>query len=322
MKQLMAQLNSRMVLSNVQSLLYISSRNYSINYKCSLDQLASDIEIAYCHIPDIFHELTVEKVMDIQNRIRTGKYTLSSHQLLVYRTKDNIKGPHFNHIFNLIINNSIYYGCITPIQEDKLVLMALGRMLNYRIHNLNLLNSSSFGLKTKPTSYYAHIRSREEPISRLYKFDMTNSLGSINKEILLTKLEPIVQNDDIMKLLKSFIYIPILLEDKDCTYILKDSIPSSGLITDVLLNFSLIELDNKFHQLFPSFSYTRYIHEVIVTTSQEESSFEESLLEVFDSLNLAGKILSIGPGDNAIPCHHGGIVWVSKNGRIQMREER
>lgn len=311
---------SRRVLS--ESLLYISSRNYSNHSHCSLDQLASDIELTYNYLPDIFNELTVEKVIDIQNLISIGKYTLSSLELLVFSTKDNLKGPNFNHIFHMLINNTIYYGCVTPIQEDKLVLMALGRMLNHRILDLNLLNSSSFGLKTHPTSYYAHIRSIKVPISRLSKLDMTNSLRVINKESLLTKLEPIVKNDEIMKLLKSFLYMPIKRDGKDLTSIMKSSIPSSGLITDVLLNFSLIELDNQFHQLFPSFSYTRYVHEVIVTTSQEESSFEESLLKFFDRLNLAGKILSIGPGDNPIPCHHGGIVWVSEDGRIQMKEER
>ena len=110
-------------------------------------------------------------------------------------------------------------------------------------------------------------------------------------------------------MIKNSIYYGCLTpEDKlvlNFTSLMKKTIPSSVLITDVLLNYSLIELDNQFHQLFPSFSYTRYIQEVIVTTSQEESSFEESLLKVFDSLDLAGKIISIGPGDNAISSNYG-----------------
>ena len=109
-----------------------------------------------------------------------------------------------NHILHILINDSIFYGSLTQIQEDKLVLMALGCMLNTRIINLNLLNSSSFGLKLRPTDYYAHIRSIEGPISRVYKLDMTNSLRRVNKDSLLTKLEPIVSNDEIIQLLKSF----------------------------------------------------------------------------------------------------------------------
>lgn len=89
---------------------------------------------------------------------------------------------------------------------------------------------------------------------------MNEILSVINKESLLTKLEPIVQNDDIMNILKSFLYMPIKHDGQDWTSFMKETIPSSELITDVLINYSLIELDNQFLQLFPSFSYTRYIH--------------------------------------------------------------
>lgn len=279
-----------------------------------LDQLASTIEKYYNGLSDIFDELTVSKMRDIQNQIRTGKYTLSSLQLIVNKKKDPLKG--FNHIIHMLKNDSIFYSSLTPIQEDKLVLMALGGMLNTRILNLNLLNSSSFGFKLRTTDYYAHIRSIDGPISRVYKLDMTNSLRRINKESLLTKLEPIVENDEIIQLFKSFLYMPILYEGKDSSYIMKDLIPSSALITDVLLHFSLIELDNQFHQLFPSFSYTRYVQEVIVTTSQKESLFESSLFSLFDRLNLDGQILSIGPGDKPMPCYHGGVISITEDGRL------
>ena len=147
-------------------------------------------------------------------------------------------------------------------------------------------------------------------------FSFTSDSLYLNKESLLTKLEPIVENDEIIQLLKSFLYMPILHEGKDYSYIMKDSIPTSALITDVLLNFSLIELDNQFHQRFPSFSYTRYVQEVIVTTSQKESLFESSLFSLFDSLNLDGKIISIGPGDKPMPCHHGGVISITEDGRL------
>lgn len=286
----------------------------SIHPQCSLDQLASTIAKYYNGLTDIFDELTVSKMRDIQKKIKTGKYTLSSLQLIYNNKKDPIKD--FHHILHMLKNDSIFYGSLTPIQEDKLVLMALGGMLNTRIVNLNLLNSSSFGLKFRPTDYYAHIRSIEGPISRVYKLDMTNSLRRVNKESLLTKLEPIVSNDEIIQLLKSFLYMPILHEGKDYSYIMNDIIPTSALITDVLLNLSLIELDNQFHQLFPSFSYTRYVQEVIVTTSQKECLFESSLLSLFDSLNLDGQIISIGPGDKPMPCHHGGVISITEDGRL------
>lgn len=295
----------------------MTTRYYSsIHPQCSKDQLASYIDIYYNGLIDMFDELTVSKMRDIKNQIRAGKYTLSSLQLIVNNKKDLLK--HFHRIVHMRDNDSIiYYGILTPtIQEDKLVLMALGAMLNHSIMNLNLLNSSSFGLKLKPTYYYAHICSIEGPISRVYKLDMTNSLRRINKDSLLTKLKPIVSNE-IFQLLKSFLYMPILHEGKDFSHIInKGVIPTSELITDVLLNFVLIELDNQFHQRFPSFSYTRYIQEVIVTTSQKESLFESSLFSLFDSLNLEGKIISIGPGDKPMPCHYGSVISITEDGQI------
>lgn len=294
-----------------------STRNYCIYSQCSLDRLASIIDKYYNFLPDIFDELTLSKVRDIQNQIRTGKYTLSSFQLLVSDKKeDPILNIDNNHIIHLRGDDFIFYGSLIPIQEDQLVLIALGYMLNTRIVKLNLLNSSSFGLKLSQTDYHAHIRSIEGPISRVYKLDMTNSLRNVNKESLLTKLEPIVSNDEIMKLLKSFLYMPLYHEGEDYSYIIKDMIPSSLFITNVLLNFSLIELDNQFHQRFPSFSYTRYVQEVIITTSRKESLFESSLFSLLNRLNLNGKIISIGPGDKPMPCYHGCIISITEDGRL------
>lgn len=296
----------------------IMTRSYScIHPQCSLDQLASTIEKYYNGLTtDIFSELTVSRVREIQNQIRTGKYTLSPLQLIIinHNNIDLLKG--INYLHHILINESPFKGILTPIQEDKLVLIALGGMLNTRIIKLNLLHSSSFGFKLRPTDYYAHIRSIEGPISRVYKLDMIKSLFRINKEILLTKLEPIVSNTEIMKLLKSFLYIQIIYEGEDMTYEKNRIFPTSEFITDILLNFTLIELDNQFHQVFPSFSYTRYAHEVIVTTSQKESLFESSLFSLFDSLNLDGKIVSIGPGDQPIPCYHGGLISLTEDGRL------
>lgn len=291
----------------------MTTRYYSIHTQCSLDKLASNIEEYYFGIPNMFDELTVSKMRDIQKKIRTGKYTLSPLQLIVNQKKDPLN--EYDHIMHMIIDDSIFYGSFSPILEDQLVLIALGGLLNTIIINKNLLNSSSFGFKVRPTDdYYAHIRSIEGPISRVYKLDMTKSLLRVNKEILLNKLEPILENDEIIQLCKSFLYIPFIYEGMDYSNII--NVPSSSFITDVLLNFDLIELDNQFHQLFPSFSYTRYVQEVIVTTSQKESLFESSLFSLFDSLNLDGQILSIGPGDKPMPCYHGGLISITEDGRL------
>lgn len=294
-----------------------SSRYYSNIPECSLDKLASYIEFSYKNMPDIFSELTADKVLSIQNRILNGKYSFSPLQLDI--SKNQQKLPSIFHTIHIQIDNNMYVGYLNPIQEDKLVFMALGFMLNRRIHSLNLLRSFSFGLKDHPTSYYKHISSSiKGTISRVYHIDMSRSLKVIKKDCLLTKLEQIVNNNDIMILLVSYLYLPIIHLGVETP--LNDIIPTTGILTDVLLNLYLTDLDNQFHQLYPLFSYTRYVQEIILTTSKIDSSFEDSLEEVFDRLNLAGKIKSIGPGDGPITCLYGSLVWVNEKGIIQFRD--
>lgn len=118
-----------------------------------------------------------------------------------------------------------------------------------------------------------------------------------------------------MILLVSYLYIPIRHFGVEIPI---NIIPTTGTLTNVLLNLYLTDLDNQFHQLYPLFSYTRYVQEIIVTTSKDDSSFEDSLLEVFVRFNLAGKIKSIGPGDDPITCCYGGIVWLCEDGKIML----
>lgn len=290
----------------------VSTRSYSsIHPECSLDQLASTIEKYYYGLSDIFSDLTVSRMRDIQNQIRTGKYTLTSLQLIVNKNLDSLKGSPY--IINMSIDNQKVYGCLTPILEDKLVLIALAAMLNTRIHEWNIQHPSCFSFKESPTDYYTRIRSREGPISRVYKLDMLNSLYLINRNTLLSKLKPIVSNDEIMQFLHSFLYIQILYEGQDLSY---DLFPTSELITEVLLDFYLKELDNQFHLVFPCFSYTRYVNEILITTPHQVPFFESSLFALLESLELDGRIVSIGPGDPPIPCHEGALISLTEDGRL------
>lgn len=141
----------------------------------------------------------------------------------------------------------------------------------------------------------------------------------------MTKLEPIVDTE-IMKLLKEFIpYIQICSDGVDYfNMIMKGGyIPTYGFLVEILLNFALKELDSLFHEdEYPSFFYTRNCHEIIVYTSQKELEFESSFLSLLDSLNLDGKIVSIGPGDPPIPSciNPDCLISISEDGRLIIRK--
>lgn len=294
----------------------ISTISSFIHPQCSLDQVASTIEKYYYGLVDMFSNLTESRMRDIQNQIRTRLYTLSSFQLVLKKNKDPIPG-YTCMLLHLSIDNQFVYGYLISNQEDQLVLMALGDVINTRILNLNLQHSSSFGFKVLPTDYYKHICSIERAVvSRVYKLDMSNTLKIMNKKSILTMLQPIVSNDEIMELLRSWNYIQVLHEGEDVSYLIEDIVPHSSLITDILLNFYFIELDHQFHQVFPSFSYTRYMNEILITTPQSVPFFESSLLALLGSLELDAKIVSIGPGDPPLPCHHGALISLTEDGRL------
>lgn len=238
---------------------YHNSRYYSNISQCSLDQLSSDVGTIHRCIPEEFQGLAPEKVIDIQNLIKTGKYTLSPFRLVVFLAKnDAVYAPNNSYILHLQINSKNCYGWVAPIPEDNLVLIALGHMLNRRYLDLDIHYSYSFGLKTYPSDYYAHIRSSfKEPISRVYKIDMNRSLFVINRDSILSRLKPIVQSDDIMELIRSFLYMPVIWNGIEVSS-LKDSIPPSGYFTKVLLHFYLIELDSQFYRLFPMSFFLYY----------------------------------------------------------------
>lgn len=298
---------------------YSSGRKDEIIPFCSLHRLACNIDLVYKELSDHFPELTANKVIEIQKSIKDGTYTLSPLRLSFFSKKGDLKRPKYHHIMHVKEQPNLYYG-VNPTQEDSLVLMGLGIMLNNKIVKDNLLMENSLGLKTLLKDYLVKVCAREN-VLRLYKFDLTNSMKTINRDYLMSKLSHIVQDGVILELVGQFLYLPIK-DESGIEYNTGMNIPSSGLITEVLLNFALIEFDKEFQRLFPQLYYTRYINEVFVSFSTSESKqgeiFEQHVVSLFDLLNLSGKIISIGPGDAPVPCL-GGLVSVSQDGLIQVQ---
>ena len=113
----------------------------------------------------------------------------------------------------------------------------------------------------------------------------------------------------------------------ECTYNM--NIPSAGLITEVLLNYELIDLDYDFQCVFPQLDYARYVNEVIVSFPTEDSKgkvisfeiFEEFVNDLLTQRNWMSKVISIDPGNPAVPCV-GGALMVCPDGIIHLMEKR
>ena len=92
----------------------------------------------------------------------------------------------------------------------------------------------------------------------------------------------------------------------------------AGLLTSVLFNFLLDDLDRRFIKDFPELPYVRYIHEVFVAlplNSKEKVSFEKTK-ELLADLGLSAKEIFIIKGGAPVPCY-GGILSVGQDGLIQ-----
>lgn len=62
------------------------------------------------------------------------------------------------------------------------------------------------------------------------------------------------------------------------------------------------------------------MHEVYISTSQNDSRiFDEKVgYALLEELSLAGKIVSIGPGDDPIPCCSSMIIFLDTDSKVQV----
>lgn len=292
---------------------------------CSLQRLALYVGNSFIELKTTFPDLNLPKVIDILNSIKDGTYTLSPFIVCSFSKEDVHPDPIVYHKIHIEENPNIYLGTV-PTQADNLVLIGLGRMLHILFIKNKVFIDQSFGFRTGVKEFYGNVCARGV-FSRLYKLDMTNTLRIINRDNLLCKLSYLVKDVYILEFIRKFLYLPI--QDKsgrDFTSEIGYRIPSSALITDVLLNFILTEFDKEFTRLYPGLDYSRYVNEVFVSFPlpskhgqylERYELFEHVLLSLFERLNLSGKIHHIVPGDAPVPCY-GGLISVSQDGEIQV----
>lgn len=295
---------------------------------CSLERLVYDIGVGYSELSDLFPELTINEVRSIQTRILMGTYKLSEVKLNVFMDKDDPQPVKYNHIMLVKNRNCPKYLAFSSVPEDRLVLMALGRMVNLSILETDYMLENSYGFKVDWYHYYEHIVCGREKALRVYIIDLSTSIKILDMDHLLWKLSFIVQDEKIMELLYSFLNLPVQDAtglDYSSNYFMK--IPSTVFLTDVLFNLALSECDFWFQRLFRELNYTRFLHEIIVTfpSSKEPKmsidKFEKQLVKLLETCQLSGKIWMLCPGDRPVPCY-GGHICVSQEGLIQVMKKK
>lgn len=159
-------------------------------------------------------------------------------------------------------------------------------------------------------------------VDRLYKLDLMDSLRIIPITLILDKVKPFVGEGSVYKLISSWLYLPIIDDDgnhrSDISF---GGMPPVGEITRVLFNRVLMDIfDREFPKRFPGIEFSRFINEVFISTrGNDDVIFDDKAgYALLEELCLAGKIQSIGPGDDPLPCYYRNILFLDSDSKVHV----
>lgn len=312
---------SRLFYINSSSRSIIWTRNLS-TVECSLVQLSADIDFIYQDLTDNIqfsisrHQLTV-----IQQKIVSGFYVLSPLQAKLIRKVDLTQ-----FLYNTLSDcpdimlipspDPEFIIVVMPNKEDGLVLMGFSLML-YRLSH-GSLPKDGYRLSNQVTKLYSSLQQMGN-VDRLYRLDLMASLRIIPISLILEKVKPFFGEGSVCyNLISSFLYNPII--DDDGIHISFGAIPPVGEITRVLFNIVLMDIfDREFAKRFPGIAFSRFISDVYISTRGNDSVIfdDKAGYALLEELSLAGKIMSIGPGDDPLPCYSK-IVYLDNDSKVHV----
>lgn len=293
--------------------------------ECSLVQLSADIDLIYKDLTDNTQfSISRYRLSVIQQKIVSGLYVLSPLQVKYIKKADLIRFltdtlPDCPDIMLGSGSDSDIICVVMPKKEDVLVLMGLSLML-FRL-SYGCLPKDGYRLENLDDSFYYGLQQMGK-VDRLYKLDLMASLRIIPISLILDKVKPFVGDGSVYKLISSLLYLPIIDDDgKNRSYdISNGGIPPVGEITRVLFNKVLMDIfDREFPKRFPGIAFYRFLNEVFISTKKnDEVIFDDKAgYALLEELSLAGKIVSIGPGDAPLLCYRK-IVFLDSNSKVHV----
>lgn len=315
-----------MMIHTIPKLLLTKDKFLLKNFS-SLDALAVQIMRVYIYLTDQYHFLTKRNVYVIQQRIREGEYQLS--HLKVYPIQEgNTYYKYKNLIPDYWVSEKDIGKRVITIEnkEDRLVLDALGLYLHWFV--AGELMDNSLGLQKE--EYLHNIRAIEN-VNKIYRIDLSQAFMTINREGLLEDLSKLIKDKEIFKLIRQYLYLPIMTDPEKTESYNQFGIPPTGeLLSAVLLNFVLIHFDKSFICAFPNLMFLRYFHEVLVFLDEdyedvvknfenEDLNIEDDIYAFLEIIHLRGRISSIGRGEGTMMCDFCSVS-LKKEGKIEVKE--
>lgn len=187
-------------------------------------------------------------------------------------------GPRGMFFYSLIFEDFFQF-LFYPTDEDSIVQNALGIVLNTEL--VVLLKGHSYGNLFQKKKFYDLVCTIDN-VTHLYKLNLTNDFFNIDRELLLSKLEHIVSDNEIIKYVRQFLYLPIQKDGLELRPVTDRFRAPVGFLSYVLLNYCLMDLDQEFHRLFPHLNNFRYMQNVLVPfTSSEELTSQKILRHTY-----------------------------------------
>lgn len=234
--------------SSCQNLRLFNQIHYSTN-RCDMNTLINEIDKAYASRKesDSSYELTKNDLEVIKMKLLTGNYTLSPLKLVLNSISPTAFVPFID---------------LEASLEDSLVLSCLGIVLTRELGQSSYFSKSCYSTYSD-SKWLPHFFSEIENMNgleSLFYMDCSNSVNSISRERLLSKVFPILSyNKDLYRLIESFCNLPILSgEGKD--YSLNKGIPPLKEIDNVLFNIILDDIDRDLEAELPTIQYVRFQH--------------------------------------------------------------
>ena len=296
-------------------------RNFG-TVECSLVQLSADIDFIYQDLVENFQfSMSLYRLAVIQQKIVSGLYVLSPLQVKVLMKEDLNK-----FLYDTLPDcPDIMFGaghnpdmiCVgMPDKEDVLVLMGLSLML-FRL-SYGSLPKDGYRLDNLADSFYYDLQQMGK-VDRLYRLDLRASLSMIPISLILDKVKFLVGDGSVYKLISSLLSLPIIDDDgNDRSDISFGGMPPVGEITRVLFNIVLMDIfDREFPKRFPGIAFSRLMNEVFISTrGNDEVIFDDKAgYALLEELSLAGQIVSIGPGDDPLPCYKK-IIFLDSDSKV------
>lgn len=312
---------SSLVCSSFPSLL---TRNLS-TVECSLVQLSADIDLIYKYLTEnLQFSMSRYQLAVIQQKILSGLYVLSPLQVKYIKKEDLTQFLHDTlpdcpDIMLGTGSNPDIINVVMPDKKDVLVLMGLSLML-FRLSQ-GSLPKDCHRLENKVDSFYKDLQQMGK-VDRLYRLDLMASLRIIPISLILDKVKPFVGEGSVYNLISSLLYLPII--DDDGNHRLDISfggMPPVGEITRVLFNLVLMDIfDRVFSKRFPGIAFSRFINEVYISTrGNDKVIFDDKAgYALLEELSLAGKIVSIGPGDDPLLCYYRKIIYLDTDSKVHV----